>query len=44
MKDINSLSPIIRDDMLIKNIGKYNQIEKRLINPIGTSFYIYAST
>lgn len=40
MKNINSDSPIFRDSLLNKNIGKYNYISESLIQPIGTSFDI----
>ena len=42
MKNINSVSPSIRDGLLVQNIGKYNQIKDRLIHPIGSSVEVYA--
>lgn len=41
MKDINSISPNLRDESLNKNIGKYNQIKEIMIYPIGTYQNIY---
>src|ERR1035437_6508528 len=43
MENINSIAPSVRDSLLIQNIGKYNQIKDRLINPIGGSYDIYDS-
>ena len=41
MKTINSISPSVRDNLLLQNIGKYNQIERIPINPIGVMVDIY---
>lgn len=41
MKNLNEISWITRDELLVQNIGKYNQIEQRLIYPIGEYFDIY---
>ena len=43
MKTINQISPELRDELLMNNIGKYNKIESRLIHPIGQSIDIYNS-
>lgn len=44
MENINSISPGFRDTSLIKNIGKYNQIDERLTLPIGKYFDFYEQT
>jgi len=42
-KDINSVSPKLRDNLLMQTIGKYPMVTVPLINPIGTSVDIYNS-
>lgn len=41
MKNINSISPKLRDEILNRNIGKYNQVKEIMIYPIGTYQNIY---
>lgn len=43
MKNINSVSSNIRDNLLKLNIGKYNQKNELMIYPIGTFYNIYDS-
>lgn len=43
MKNINSISSEIRDNLLNLNIGKYSQVDLPLIQPIGTINNIYES-
>jgi len=42
-KDINSVSPKLRDNLLMQTIGKYPMVTIPLIDPIGTSIDIYNS-
>ena len=44
INDINKVSPIIRDNTLNRNIGKYSQIKEMLSTPIGGFVDIYNRT
>lgn len=44
MKNLNTISPNFRDNLLNKNIGKYNQIDEPMIYPIGQFYDIYSNT